>query len=69
MGASEDVDISDAALRSDLEEIEGLKMDISALEVEYKQVIESVKSIDGEVRSTRKLNDEIIASIKAHVRI
>ena len=67
--AESDVDIDDHSLQMDLLEIEKVKMDISAIEVEYKQVLESVRQVDGDVRRMKKSNDGVISSIKLHVRL
>mmetsp|Transcript_19829 Transcript_19829/g.28348 ORF Transcript_19829/g.28348 Transcript_19829/m.28348 type:complete len:562 (+) Transcript_19829:136-1821(+) len=61
-----DVDIDDRSLQMDLQEIERIKMDISAIEVEYKQVLESVREVDVDVRRMKKTNDAAISSIKQH---
>ena len=63
-----DLNINDEGLHRDLLEMEKAKMEISYLESEYQQILNTIRTVDGEVRVLKKSNDEAVASIKAHVR-
>lgn len=66
--SSLNLNMDDESLHRDLSDVEKIKMEISALEAEYKQVLDSVRAVDSEVRALKKSNDETVAAIKSHVK-